>query len=189
MTNKAFRINVIVFSSIGMILYLLNILTTIKGININPLYREGAYGIPVSIVGGTITYFYYKHMQVPIYKTLLFSAILFVLWIIGVMYIGSTMTGIENRFTSYVWIGILTLMYFMMLGGINGYFGWYISLFNVGIIINALFQPGIPEPIVWLSILGLIGIENIYVQWAIVIVSALLGLSKQGIDFFEIIKN
>lgn len=182
--NRNFRINVVVFSMVGFFFYIYSFHMDSTILKANPIYSEGASGIPISIVGASITYYYFRYMRFPFIRIMALSVLIFTVWIGGVMYIGSNLEGSKNATASFAWIGVLTIMYFMFIGGINGLLGVWISLFNILVISHTIFSGGSLDPIVWTSILGLIGIDNPVFLWSVVLISCLLGVSDKGYDFF-----
>ena len=182
--NRGFRINVIGFSIVGITYYFYSFFQDPNTIKANPLYTEGAYGLIISVAGASFTYYYFRYKQLPIIRIPILSIGLFVIWIAGVMYIGSNLTGNKNLYASVAWIGILTIMYFMFLGAINGLLGFWISLFNIFVIGQALLSDGYTDPIIWTNVLGLARIEDPVIQWSVVLISGILGISDKGYEFF-----
>ncbi len=182
--NRNYRINVVGFSVVGLLYYLYSFFQDPSTLKANPLYTEGAYGLIISIVGASFSYYYFRYGKIPIIKILILSVILFVVWIGGVMYIGSNLTGNENVSASVAWIGILTIMYFMFIGAINGLLGFWISLFNIVVLGQTLFSGESSEPFMWVNVLGLAGIDDPVFLWGVVLISGLLGVSDKGYEFF-----
>jgi len=152
----------------------------------NPLYIEGANGIPISIIGGVFSYYYFRYMKFPFLRIAITSSIFFMFWIAGVIYIGTNIHGFNNAVSSIIWTGILTVMYFMFIGAINGIFGYWISLINIYIAVHSILITHNTTPLVWVNVLGLIGIDNLYFQWFVVIVSSILGISEKGVEWITI---
>jgi hypothetical protein len=181
--NRNFKINVIGFSLMGVLYYLYSFIQDPSTLKANPLYVEGAYGIPISVIGASITYYYFRYSEFPLFRIGILAFALFIIWIAGVMYIGSNLKGSENITAAVAWIGLLTIMYFMFIGAINGLFGFWISLFNLFVLVNALVIGNSTDPIAWVNVLGLVGIENPILQWGIIFISAILGISDKGYEF------
>jgi len=181
---RNFRINVLGFSMVGFLFYLYSFFQDPSTIKANPLYSGGANGLYISIVGASITYFYFRHSLLPIYRIIFLSITLLIIWVAGVMYIGSNLTGDENLYATVAWVGLPTIMFFMFLGAVNGIFGIWIALFNFFILGNALMHGQGTEPLMWTSILPLAGIDNLIFQWAVVLISAILGVSDKGYSYF-----
>ena len=57
-------------------------------------------------------------------------------------------------------VGALTALWFLMLGTLNGVFGYWISLFNLLNIALLLFAGGDVEWLVWTGLMGLVGIDD-----------------------------
>jgi hypothetical protein len=83
-----------------------------------------------------------------------------------------------------IFIGFLTFLYYAFLGALNSVFGYYITLFNLFVIANAILNHEAVSPIVWTNILGVIGTNDPTMQWIVVAVSTILGISDKGYDFF-----
>jgi len=182
--NRNFRINVVAFNVIGTLYYIYSYLQDPFSIRANPLYAEGAYGIPISIVGASFTYYYFRYGVFAFYRIIIVSFVLFFLWFAAGSYIALNLSGNDNVMASVAWIGLLTIMYFMFIGAVNGLFGYWISLFNLLVLALALFDGKSSDPMGWVSVLDFAGIDNPIFQWGIVIISAFLGISDKGYDFF-----
>ena len=92
-----------------------------------------------------------------------------------------------DKFSVAVFHSLVFIMLFATLGSINAYLGRYISLFNVFVFILAIISGSFNDPFIWVSILDLLSINNVYAQWAIVVTSAILGLSKD-IKIWELLQ-
>ena len=181
---RRFRINVIGFTVIGVLFYVFSYWQDPNTIHANPLYSHGPHGLFISIIGGAIAAVLFRYGEFRLYRVIGLSMLLFAAWITGVMVIGSNLTGVSNKLASVIWIGTTVVMFFMVLGMINGFLGFWISLFNLVVIGLHLAGGGTTEPLVWASVLGLAGITHPFLLWGIVVVSAVLGVSDKGFDFF-----
>ena len=92
-----------------------------------------------------------------------------------------------DKFFVTVFHSLVFIMLFATLGSINAYLGRYISLFNVFVFILAIISGSFNDPFIWVNILDLLSINNVYAQWAIVFTSAILGLSKD-IKIWELLQ-
>ena len=190
--NRTFKLNVISFSIVGFLYYVYYSYKMIvygESLKMNPLYIEGASGIPVSIIGGVTAYYYFKHMSLPLLRIAVNSSLIFIIWIAGVIYIGTNMHGQSNEIFSILWTGVLTVLYFMTLGAINGFVGYWICIINIYIAVHSLFISHDITPIIWVNVLGIVGIDNIYFQWFVVFVSTTLGISEGGVQWITIPNN
>ena len=181
--NRNFRINVVGFSIVGISYYLFSLLQNPDHLKANPLYTHGAYGIIISVIGSSITYYLFRYGRIPIIRIVILSAFLFGIWVVGVMYIGTSLKGSDNYLASVSWVGLLTIMYFMFVGCINGLLGFWITLFNIYVAIHAIFIGESSDPLVWFSIMNFAGIDNTLFVWFVVVLSALLGISEKGYEF------
>lgn len=182
--NRRFRINVVGFSVVGFLYYLYSFFQDTTTLKANPLYTEGTDGIFISVAGASFAYYYFRYGRFPIIRIAILSTALFFFWVGGVMYIGSSLTGTENFIASIAWTGLLTIMYFMFIGAINGLLGFWISLFNIFVIGQALLSGNVTDPLVWTNILGVMGIDDPVFLWSTVLISSLLGFSDKGYDIF-----
>ena len=65
----------------------------------------------------------------------------------------------------------------------------YIAIINIGIAMLSMSNGfSSVNPAIWVNILSLAGIENIYIQWGIVFISGVLGLTDKGLNLFYIEK-
>lgn len=187
--KQALKINVIVFAIIGMVYYIFFLMNKLEESLFHPL-SYGWIGIWISIVGGLSILEYYKYGILSLYKNAFYSLVYSIIYFFGFFIIPSIFEPSISEQIITVWLGLLLVSYFITFGAINWYFGFYIALFNIIIMLLTITGNIGDEvnPIVWVNILSLAGITNIYVQWAIVILSAILGLLEKGFDMFKIVE-
>ena len=96
--------------------------------------------------------------------------------------------GVEGEPIITIWLGLSLVLYFITIGALHWYFGFYIAIFNIAIFALTLSgnTGGDVNPAVWVSIFSLAGINNVYLQWILVFVSSTLGLMEKGFDLFGI---
>ncbi len=111
------RRNITVFSIIGLLFYLYAIYERINNnmalIN-NPLYYYHFFGVALSMIGGVFAYYYYRYQRIPLLRIVIIAVLLCLLWFIGVMYIGSNLTGTANILASATWIMQLIFCKFIL---------------------------------------------------------------------------
>ncbi len=182
--HRHFQINVLVFAVIGLAFYALTTLQNPTVIRANPLYSYGAQGLYISVIGFSFTYYYFRFSQIRVLRSILLAVGLYVLWFACVIYIGSFLKGHSNVVAAVVLTGVVTFMFFAFLGAINGIFGFWIALANLVILGLAVTSGQLTGPLMWASLLTLVGIDKPVFQWFVVVVSVILGLSDKGYSFF-----
>lgn len=184
--KKALSINIIVFGIAGFIYYLVFLVDKL-GESLDHPMIYGWIGIWISIVGVLSVYDYYKKGNIFLYKNSLVAIFYSLIYFLG-FFIIPAVFGIEQEQFGDIWLGLLLVFYFITIGALHWYFGFYIALFNIAIFVLAITGNTGDEinPIVWVNILSLAGINNTYLQWSIVLASATLGLLEKGFNLFEI---
>jgi hypothetical protein len=74
---------------------------------------------------------------------------------------------------------------FITFGLINGYFGFYFSLFNVGLLLLKLQGGERIDAVLWFNLLGLVEIQSAPIQWALLSATIALGLSERTFRILE----
>lgn len=189
--KRSFIINVVGFGLTGLVYFLIfftNLIHTNQGI-FHPLLN-GWFGIWVSIFGTLCVIEYLKNDTISIVKLSLVSIALSLVYFFGFFIIGNFVEITIQSYLEKIWIGALFVAYFIFLGGLNGYFGVYIALFNIGIaLLSILTEGNTSSPTLWVDVLSLAGVSNPYVQWGIVFLSGLLGLSDKGLELLDFFNN
>jgi len=186
--NKtALKINVIVFAFIGIVYYLFFVMHELEDSLFHPLVY-GWVGIWFSITGGMSILQYYRYGGVSLYRNSIHSVFYSLIYFFGFIIFPAIFEPIVANQIITVWLGLLLVSYFVTFSAINWFFGFYIALFNIAIMLMTITgnTGDTVNPIVWVNILSLAGINNIYMQWAIVVTSALLGLLEKGFSLFDI---
>jgi hypothetical protein len=179
------KTNIVIFSIVGVLYFFYSFVADPATIEANPLYFLGADGIAISLIGGAVAYYAYFHDRFPVLNIFLLSFALFIVWLVGVMYVGSNLEGASNLMGALALIGFLTFLYYAFLGALNGIFGRYITVFNLIIIAHAIFvSHEAVSPVAWTNLLSIIGTHDPMMQWGIVAISTVLGISNEGYDFF-----
>ena len=180
----AVRINAVCFAIAGVVLYLMNHLLNDNHLE-SPLGYEGIDGIYVAIGGGVAGYYFCRYRFLPPLRIAFMSVAVFFAWFFGFFVLTNLVWNLDGPLDAghvlLLWISTLTALWFLMLGTLNGVFGYWISLFNI---INAallLLAGGDVDLLVWASLLGIVGIDNVWLQWATVALSTVLGFYEQGV--------
>ena len=184
--KKALSINIVVFGVAGFIYYLIFLMEKL-GESLDHPIIYGWVGIWIPIVGVLSIYDYYNRGYLFLYKNSLVAIFYSLLYFLG-FFIAPAILGIEQEQFVAIWLGLILVFYFVTIGALHWYSGFYIALFNIAIFILAITGNTGDEinPIVWVNILSLAGINNTYLQWGIVLASAILGLLEKGHNIFEI---
>lgn len=180
-----FKINVIAFSVVGTVYYFYRYLLNPSILDTNLLYVLGPWGLCLAVFGGSLSYYYYRYGVVAFYRIVGLTIGSFFAWLIGLVVISKYSAAYDTQLLAVVWIGVLTVMYFMLIGAIQGWFGYWICVFNLLVLLEAVLIGESINPLVWVNILGVIGIENQYFQWFIVLLSSLLSVSDKGFEFIQ----
>lgn len=180
----AYNINVITFALTGAAFYLYKCLTSLGIPSVNPITSLGVQGVYIAIFGGSVSYCFFKYGEMRFYRALGLSFLIFVVWFFSLFFIGGQLEGADRNIFALGWIGAITVLYFMLIGSINAWFGRWIAFINLIILSEALVGGGSSGPIFWVSVLGAVGVEHPIAQWLIVLMSALLGFSDKGFNFF-----
>lgn len=186
--RTAFIINVFGFGLTGLV-YFIIYFTNITSVNetiYHPLL-SGWAGIWISIFGSLSVFYYLKYGTLYIARLVIYSIVLSLIYFFAFFFIGNFFTPLVQGYLSTIWIGILFVLYFVFLGGVNGYFGMYIAATNIIITVLSL-QNGFSNinPAIWVDVLNLAGIDNAYLQWGIVFISGILGLTDKGLELFDL---
>ncbi len=187
--KQTLKINIIVSAIMGTVYYLLFVMHQLKESLFHPL-TYGWIGIWFSIVGGLSILEYYKYSSVSLYRNGIHSIFYSILYFLGFFIIPALFEPMIAGQIVIVWLGLLLVSYFVTFGAINWYFGFYIALFNIAIMVLTLTGNSGDDinPIVWVNILSLAGISNIYMQWGIVVLSTILALLEKGFTMFDILE-
>jgi len=185
--TKALTINIIVFAIAGTLYYIFFLEHKLDTALEHPL-MYGSIGIWIPIVGILTVYEYYKTDDVSLYKNSLYAILYSFIYFFGFFILPAIFGQEQGEQIITIWIGLLLVSYFITISALHWYFGFYIAIFNITILALTLSgnMGGEVNPIGWVSIFSLAGINNIFVQWAIVISSATLGLLEKGFDLFGI---
>lgn len=184
---KVLTINIIIFGLVGLVYFSFFALGKLEDSLFHPL-KYGWFGIWFSIVGGLSVIQLYRYKGVTLYKNAIYAIFYSIIYFLGFIIIPQFFTHGESELVQLVWLGILLVSYFITFGALNWYFGFYIALFNIVItVISFLGNMGTEvSPIVWVSIFSFMGITNIYMQWALVIMTTFLGLLEKSFSMFDI---
>lgn len=185
--EKSLTINIVIFGIIGIVYYFMFVMDKLNESLFHPL-AYGWFGIWFSIVGGLSILEFYKYRRVSLYNNAIYSIGYSILYFLGFFFIPTIVDADIVGDVHTIWLGILLVSYFITFGALNWYFGFYIALFNIIVAIITL-TGGTGEnisPIVWVDLFSLSGITNVYVQWGIVVLSAILGLLEKGFAMFDI---
>ena len=186
--KKALYINITVFAIMGLIYYIFFVMHRLNDSLDHPIGTYGLVGIWVAIVGTLSVYEYYKTGYTSLYKNGLFGIIYTFIYFFG-FFIFPSIFGVEQgEQIITIWLGLSLVLYFITIGALHWYFGFYIALFNIAIFILTIMGNTGDEvnPVVWVNILSLAGINNTYLQWGMVLASTSLGLLEKGLNIFEI---
>jgi len=146
--------------------------------------------VPLSILGGVAALVYYREMTIMPFRIFYISVLLLILWWNGLTYFDDRLQmGRERTVVMMTWLGLVVLMYFIALGAINAWFGFWITIFNVFVLFVSLIDSHSANPVLWVSVLELASIENVYFQWGIVLVSAILGLAQVSDRLLEAVRS
>lgn len=186
---KILTINIIVFGLVGIVYFSLFVMGKLEESLFHPLIY-GWFGIWFSIVGGLCILEYYKYRSVSLYKNSIYSVFYTVIYFMGLFLIPTIVGSAAVKTIELLWLGVLLVSYFITFGALNWFFGFYIAMFNILIIILAILNhtSSTIEPSVWASLFHFMGITNIYVHWAIVLLTTILGLVEKGFSMFDILE-
>lgn len=175
-----------VFGIMGILYYLFFSMNELEKPLDHPIIY-GWIGIWFPIVGVLIIYEYYTKDSIHLYKNSLLAILYSILYFFGFFLLPAIFGAEQGNEIIFIWVGLLLVFYFITIGALHWYFGFYIAIFNIIVLLLAIMgnTSGEINPIVWVSILNLLGINNIYMQWAIVITSASLGLLEKGFNIFD----
>lgn len=73
----------------------------------------------------------------------------------------------------------MVVCYFLTIGIVNALMGVAMTAFNIFVALYSLFT-GTIDPFFWTDLLDLVSVNNIFVQWGIVVLSACLAAYKDG---------
>ncbi|CAM4187678.1 hypothetical protein [Pseudoalteromonas byunsanensis] len=185
-TNRDFRINVLGFMIVAVVALFVQLTIGDGDVSFYALQTGGPLVYFYISAGVTVTYYSFRYGLIPIIRTAIFgfSGTFILFLVMGVIYAEQS----PDRFSVNIFHSLIFIMLFAILGTINGYLGRYISLFNVAVFLVAIVSGSFSEPFIWVSILDLLSINNVYAQWAIVVTSAILGLSKD-INIWEFLQH
>ena len=186
--KKALSINITVFGIMGLIYYIFFVMHKLETSLDHPLGTYGLVGVWIAIVGTLTVREYYTRGYVSLYKNSIVSIIYTLIYFFGFFIIPSLFGVEQGEQLITVWLGLSLVFYFITIGALHWYFGFYIALFNIAILLLTIIgnTGGEINPAVWVSIFSLAGINNIYLQWAIVLTSATLGFLEKGFDLFGV---
>lgn len=184
---KILTINIIVFGLIGIIYFFFYSMGRLEESLFHPLVY-GWFGIWFSIVGGLSVLQFYRYRQVTLYKNSLYSVFYSMIYFMGFFTLPLMVNQTDTESIQLIWLGVLLVSYFITFGALNWYFGTYIALFNILILILSLLDSSsvLTEPLIWVHLFSFMGIPNIYVQWGLVILTTSLALLEKGFSMFKL---
>jgi len=187
---KILSINIIVFGFLGMIYFSFFAMGKLEESLFHPLVY-GWFGIWFSIVGAFSIRQFYRYRYVTLYKNGLYSIIYSILYFFGFFIFPLLLDREIAELMQSIWLALLLIAYFITFGALNWYFGFFIALANISLIVLSFINHSgaYTEPILWVSIFSFMGITNIYVQWGLVILTTVLGLLEKGFSMFDILEQ
>jgi hypothetical protein len=76
-------------------------------------------------------------------------------------------------------VAVLAICCFTTFGFLNGYFGLAFALYNTALILLKMRDGIRIDPLLWFNLLGLIEVDSAFIQWSLIVVTVVLGLSER----------